>query len=144
MHYNKNKEERLLKTAKLIEKLNELIGQGPDKVISQRELSRQLGYGNSAVCRWLSGEHAIGLEHAIVLCDFFGLDIKEYMDTNFEVNDELVLPKSKKMIRLIELDEKISVLSKKNQEKLYDYINYLLYIQEIEKEQNKLVRKIDK
>lgn len=124
---NDRKEYLLDKNKVLIEKLNELIGPGPDKVMSQRKLALLLGCSNSTVTRWCNGESPMSIECASKICDIFHLNKREYIDYE-NLFDENIM------------SDLFLMLDDENKNKVYDYIKYLYYLQNKE-ELNSLSRK---
>ena len=120
------KEERrdylFSKNQKLIKKLNELVGSESNKLLSQRKLAEILNCSNSSVARWLRGETPLSREYALKICDILNLDKIEYL--GYEENNNY------------------SKLNEENKQKVQEYINYLLYLQETVKEEpsKKLVK----
>lgn len=109
-----------IKFEKLVNYLNTIIGEDPTNIISQRKLAKLLGVSNVTVCRWLNRKRNIKLEDAIKICNVLGLEKEEFLDESVQ---EYVQPKSP-------LEERISKLSKENQEKVFEYIDYLIYQEE--------------
>lgn len=112
-----------VKHKKLIERLNEIIGAEPNKVISQRELALLLGCSNSTVARWLRGESTLNIETAAKICNILGLDKNEFLDYGDLFSDVLE-------------SNIFSKLSDENKQKVYEYIDYLLFLQSKETKEN--------
>ena len=143
----KNKEERLQKSSKLVAKLNEIIGQESYKVMSQRQLAAQLDFTNAEVSRWLSGERAISLEYALEICDLLKLDKNEYLSDfgiSFIDNEMITKESQEELKKIYILNDIISRLNEENVTRLFEYIDYLMYLQNEEKTANELVRKFNK
>lgn len=109
-----------IKFEKLINHLNIIIGEDSTCIMSQRELAKLLGISNVTVCRWINKERNIKLEDAIKVCNILGLNKEEYLDKSVHGYIQFKSP----------LEERISKLSKENQEKVFEYIDYLIYQEE--------------
>ena len=137
--YSNNKKERLEKYDKLIDKVNEIMYGSEEKVMSQRKLAKLIGNTSAQICRWLNKEQGLNMETAFLLCQVFNLEPTDY----FEIFDNIQISKNNQ--EYSEYNNLISQLSEENLQKVYEYINYLLYLQNQEKEARRnLVRKIDK
>lgn len=112
-----------IKFEKLVNQLRLTIGDNSECIMSQRELAKRLGIPNATVCRWINRERNIKLEDAIKVCSLLNLDKKEYLDESVYEYVQISHPKSP-------LEERISKLSKKNQKRVFDYIDYLIYKEE--------------
>lgn len=116
----------LEKNNKLIAKLNELIGADDNKVMSQRQLAKYLECSNSTVARWLKGEIPLNIEYAVNICKILNLDINEYIDLN-------------NLFSLSLNNNSFLSLNEENKQKVFEYINYLLFLQnnnEVQKKEN--------
>ena len=112
-----------VKHKKLIERLNEIIGAKPNKVMSQRYLALLLGCSNSTVARWLRGESTLNIETASKICNILGIDKNEFLDYGDLFSDVLE-------------SNTFSKLSDENKRKVYEYIDYLLFLQSKESKQD--------
>ena len=112
-----------VKHKKLIERLNEIIGAEPNKVMSQKDLALLLGCSNSTVARWLRGESALNIETASKICNLLGLDKNEFLDYGDLFSDVLE-------------SDTFSKLNDENKRKVYEYIDYLLFLQSKETKEN--------
>lgn len=107
--------EYLIKTnKKLIIFLNQIIGSGKDKIMSQRELAKYLGCSNSTVGRWLRGENPLSIDTAIKICDILNLDKNEFLEDILLVDD-------------LNLKTRFMSLTEENRQKVIEYIDFLLY-----------------
>lgn len=106
-----------IKFEKLVNYLNTIIGEDPTNIISQRKLAKLLGVSNVTVCRWLNRKRNIKLEDAIKICNVLGLEKEEFLDESVQGYVQSKSP----------IEERISKLSKENQEKVFEYIDYLIY-----------------
>lgn len=106
----------------LIDKLNELIGDGSNKKMSQRELANILGCSNSTVSRWLKLESSLSIEYASRICDILGLDKNEYLNYKDLFEEKLLS------------NDKFVKLTDENKNKVFEYINYLLFLQDKEEQ----------
>ena len=142
------------KNQKLVNKLNEILGAESTKIMSQRELASILNCANSTVARWCSGESIISIETAAKLCDVLGLDKEEYLnyDDLFSKNIELeTLEQSEQkenyqiedesLISKVRMLEKFDKLSDESKEKLYEYMDFLLFAQENKRKQERKKKK---
>ena len=120
---NDNRRNYLLKSnEKLITHLNEIIGGGKDKIMSQRELAKRLGCANSTVGRWLRGEIPLSIDTAIKICDILKLDKNEFLEFGglFLDNYTLFLNNYDLILRYLNLTDE-------NKVKVVEYIDFLLY-----------------
>lgn len=121
------KDYLLEKNDKFINYLNTIIGADKDKIMSNRGLARLIGCSNSTVTRWLKKECPMSIDMAFKICDILNIDKSEYLNYTDLTNNKIV-----SNISFINLNQNIKFnnLSKKNQEKVYEYIDFLLYNQE--------------
>ena len=168
--YSNNKEERLEKYDKLVDKINEIVG-GRNKVMSQRKLAQLTGRTSAQICRWLKKEQGLNMEDAIKICQILNLNPSDYFDMYdnnltykefFGLNSEILKIAEDTSLKLAEYNaivseltmdnlnkiyeynNLISMLTEENREKLYQYIEYLLFLQNEEESAHKLVRKNNK
>lgn len=99
---------------KLIIFLNQIIGSGKDKTMSQRELAKHLGCSNSTVARWLRRECPLSIDIAIKICDILNLDKNEFLGDILLVDDS-------------DLKERFMCLTEENKARVIEYIDFLLY-----------------
>lgn len=112
-----------IKHKRLIDRINELVGAEHGKIMSQRDLALILGCSNSSVARWLRGESTLSIETASKICDILGLDKSTYLDY-----DEL-------FSNVLE-STSFSKLNDENKQKVYEYIEYLVFLQNKENKQD--------
>ena len=106
--------------------MNELIGADDNKVMSQRQLAKHLECSTSTVARWLKGEIPLNIEYAVKICKILNLDINEYIDLN-------------NLFSLSLNNNSFLSLNEENKQKVFEYINYLLFLQnnnEVKKKEN--------
>ena len=118
---------------KLLTFLNQFVGMGKGKIMSERKLAEMLGCSNSTVNRWLKRESSLRIDMAIKICDIFNLDKKEMLNDIFiDKNDDN-----------IDIKLRFMNLSNDNKMRVIEYIDYLLYQQEKlnELENNKILKK---
>ena len=109
-----------IKFEKLINYLNTIIGDDSNCIMSQRELAKRLSISNVTVCRWLNRERNIKLEDVIKVCHFLNLKKEEYLDKSVHEYVQSTSPPEERIIKL----------SKENQTKVLEYIDYLIYQEE--------------
>ena len=119
MIYDDKRNYLLKVNKKLIIYLNQIIGSGKDKIMSQRELANHLGCSNSTVARWLRGESSLSIDIAIKICDILNLDKNKFLG-------ELLLDKNDIKTRFMNLSEE-------NKTKVIEYMDFLLYQDNISK-----------
>lgn len=115
-------EKREKENEKLIVFLNQIIGSGKDKLMSQRELAKHLGCANSTVARWLRGENSLSIDVAIRIFDILNLDKNEFFG-------DILLGED------FNLKERFMNLTKENKVKVIEYIDFLLYQENISKKE---------
>ena len=118
---DERKKYLLEKTNEFIKYLNTIIGAEEDKIMGQREFAHLIGCANSTVSRWLNKEHPMSIETAYKICDILNIDKNEYLNNDMIICDT----------NFINLNQNVNFnnLSKENKNKVYEYIDYLLYKQ---------------
>ncbi len=84
--------------------------------MSQRDLALILGCSNSSVARWLSGQSTLSIEIASKICDILSLDKRAYLDYGELFSNVLE-------------GTSFSKLNDENKQKVYEYIEYLSFLQ---------------
>ena len=110
------KMERHGMNEKFINYLKQIIGQGNDKIMTQSELSKKIGYTEVSVSRYLNGGRNLPIDAAIKICNALKISESEFINFYshlFETNNNLI--------------NRFDNLSLENQEKVIEYIEFLQY-----------------
>ena len=110
------KMERHGMNEKFINYLKQIIGQGNDKIMTQSELSKKIGYTEVSVSRYLNGGRNLPIDAAIKICNALHISESQFINFYshlFEINDNLI--------------NRFDNLSLENQEKVIEYIEFLQY-----------------